>query len=193
MRRLQLRHSGRGPGSDATHTQARLQDWLRRRRDWLDRSTRPSSDAGASAVPLGIWHAAMPLDASRRAFSSTLWRPGVRGYAQRLDLSDFVPPSLADHGFDVGVHPDLKWSRSIAATRRLFIHKPAASTFLLRTVPGGRLVRRMFRLRTRAQRALALAVVVISAALLLSPGHVLRNGQVSRDCHSRRRSQLGQA
>ena len=46
---------------------------------------------------------------------------------------------------------------------------------------------------SRFLSALALVVVAVPAALLLSPGDVLRNGQVSRHRNSRRRSGMGPA
>lgn len=51
----------------------------------------------------------------------------------------------------------------------------------------------MLRLRARAQRALAIALVVVPAKVLLSPGYVLRNDQVSLDRVPRRGGGLGQA
>ena len=53
--------------------------------------------------------------------------------------------------------------------------------------------RRLLRIRARAERALATAVVVVPAKVLLSTGDVLRNDQVSFDGVSRRGCGLGQA
>src|SRR4029077_20222222 len=108
-------------------------------------------------------------------------------HAQRLDLSDSVSVDLADHGSDAGLYADLECARLGPATQRLSIHKSSTGALLLRAVSGGGLVRRMLRVCARTQRALALVVVAVPAALLLSPGDVLRNGQVSRHRNSRRR------
>src|SRR5207245_4682481 len=126
----------------------------------------------------------MSLEASRCALPSAIRRAWLCGDAQRLGVPDPFSADLAHHGSDPGLHANLKRTRSFAATGGQLVYKPAASAFLLRVVSGRRLVRRVLRVRARAPGALAPAVVAFPAALLLSPGNVLRNDQVSHHRNS---------
>src|SRR6185369_4239922 len=158
-----------------------------------DRSAANFAHAGQAKISLGIWHAAVPLEASRRDVPARLWRARFCGHAERLDIPDSVSAHFPRDGFDFDLHAALDVTRSSATTLGVFFHESEAGAFLLRAVSRGRLERRLFRVFSRAQGALALALVAVPATLLLSPGDVLRDDQVGGDGGQRRRGWLGQA
>src|SRR5207247_10252694 len=135
----------------------------------------------------------MPLETSRCAVSSTLWRAGLCGHAERVDIPDHLSFDLSDHGSNAGLHFSLERARLVTAAKRLPVHQSSASSFLLRAVSRSRLVRRRFRVRGGTQRTVGLALVAVPSALLLSPGDVLCHGEISQHCDSRRRGRMGQA
>ena len=98
-----------------------------------------------------------------------------------MDLSNPVSLDLTSDGLDADLHADLNSCGSLATTHGLFIDKSSASTFLLCAVSGDRLDFGVLRVHARKKRALALVVVVISSALLLSTSDVLRNDQIGGD------------
>ena len=118
----------------------------------------------------------MSVEASRYAVSSALWRAGLCGHAERVDIPDHLSFDLSDHGSNAGLHFSLERARLAAATKRLPVHQSAASSFLLCTVSRSRLVRCQFRFRAGTERTLALTLVALPPTLLLSPGDVLRHG-----------------
>src|SRR5258708_21342143 len=135
----------------------------------------------------------MRLETSRRALSSALRRVGVCFFAERVDIPNLLSADLAGDGFDSRLHADLERARSFAAAGGLLVYQPAPGVVLLRAVSGGRLERGLLCFRAGTQGTMAAAVVAVPPALLLSPGDVLRHGQVSHYRRARRRGWLGQA
>src|SRR5256886_4370297 len=135
----------------------------------------------------------MSVEASRYAVSSALWRAGLCGHAERVDIPDHFSFDLADHGSNAGLHFSVERARLVTAAKRLPVHQSSASSFLLRAVSRSRLVRRRFRFCAGTERTLALALVALPPTLLLPAGDVLRYCQVSQHCDTRRRGGMGQA
>src|SRR5437660_6892735 len=134
----------------------------------------------------------MPLETWRCTLPPALRRARICGDAERLDIPDSVSTDLTGDGFDFDLHGVLRSTRSFTTAVSVLIYESAASAFLLRAVPRGRLVCGRLCFRARTQRTLAPALVAVSSALLLSPGDVLCHGQVSRHRNSRRSGGLGQ-
>src|SRR5690242_13778156 len=148
----------------------------------MDGSAADAWAVGKTAISLGLRHIAMSLETSRRAAAAEIWHVGICGDAKCLDLSDHLSADLAGDGFAAGLHLLIDFGRPHSAALGLHIYEPEAGPLLLRTVSRSRLECRLFRVCARAQGTLAAAVVVVPAKVLLSPGDVLRNDQVGRDC-----------
>src|SRR5262252_2966292 len=110
----------------------------------MDGSAPDAAPVGEAAISLGLRHAAMPLETSRRAVASEIRHAGLCRYAERLDLSNHLSADLSGDGPAAPLHPPVDFDRSLTAAFRLYVHEPAAGAFLLRAVSGGRLERRLF-------------------------------------------------
>ena len=133
-----------------------------------------------ATIPLGVRHVAVHAEASRRVVSSALWRARLRRHAERLDLSDSVSADFAGDGSDAGLHVARRPDSIACNSRRLFVDRSCGRCFFT-TRCFWRLIGSppCFAFLLEKQGALALAVVAVPAALLLSPGDVLRDDQVS--------------
>src|SRR5581483_3640017 len=137
VRRLQRRDAGRRSGPDAANSQARFPNWLRRNRRRLDGSAADAAHAGEAKISLGIRHASMPLETSRRHVPSKVRSTRLCGDAERLDLSDYLSADLAGDGSASDLHVPVGFGGSHSTTFGLLVHEPAPDSFLLRAVSRG--------------------------------------------------------
>src|SRR5205085_801425 len=110
-----------------------------------------------------------------------------------LDFPNHLSADFAGDGSAFDLHVPFGFGRSNSATIGVLVYQLASDSFLLCAIPGRGLERRGLCVRAGEKRAMASALVAVPPTLLLSPGDVLRDDQISLDRNSRRRCGLGQA
>ncbi len=96
-RRLSGRHARRGPGSHHRDPARRLGGRLRRRGGGVDRGARDLPRARQAALPLGVRHAAMPVEAPRDPARAQTRGARAGRHPAGVGVPDRVRGDLADH------------------------------------------------------------------------------------------------
>src|SRR5262249_54494859 len=157
----------------------------------LDRSAGHRAGAGQAEVPMVVRHAAMHVEAPRRALPSALWRSRPDRNAERMDLSDSLPAAFARHGSDAALDASLRRARTTGTPGGVRRSKPRTGVILLRALSRGGLPGRRLRVPARKTRTVGTTLVVIPATFLLSAGDVLRNDQICGDRGAGRDGRMG--
>ena len=194
----QHRHAGRGHGSDLADPPQGLEDRQRAGGLRLHRGARQRARAGQTALPLGLRHAAVSVEAPGRARPLRLLRPGRAAHA--VGVPDVLPGAVpaggpadpVDGGADrlaVGVaRGGLARVHAAAERDRRALQAALHVRPVLHSGAGGG------RGRVPARpRAAAPAVDAVLATLRVPPAHVLRRPTFGEDGALGRARQLEQA
>ncbi len=192
-RRLPCRHAGGRPGPHHCRAEGRLSHPVRRRGHRLDRGARHRPRPRPPALPLGLRHPAMPVEASRRHLQSALRRARPGGIAAGVAVPDPVLGGVAAGRPGAGLADHLHRPRLPAAPRPVRRHQPAADAGVLRRLHGCRPRCVGARVRDGEEGKVEPAVVAGAATLRLPPADVLRGGALGLDGHPRPVGRLGPA
>ncbi len=144
---------------------------------------RPRTIYGLSrkAISLGLRHASVHVEASRCAVSSSLRNAGFHRDAQCLDLSDPVSVNFTGDGSDADVYVGLGSIRSLATTAGYTSRNLQQVVFYYALFLAIDWISACFAFMLERRERWQPAVVVVSPAVLLPAGDVLRNDQICDD------------